>query len=685
MENKQISYIVFKDYDKDLNKQEGIVFFNDGSYLKVDRNILINYLIKYSEQENIKSLTELLYSTKRVKHITNDVDDKVIIDKYIKKSLDDLGHKIEKVTEDQIKEKKNNLKNESNKKKNITENVVKDNNDTEELKDDLELDNCEEQKTLFDIIASKSKKIKIRLAVIGLSAVTAIVAGGFHLLKHSKTGIMKNDIETTETAKDKLQDKFNEMSFNELLKATKDETQMGEMAKIGDYLDKYNNNFANSHLEDGTNIKAALSWDEVVALTLGYNDFHDTKLSSVFNGSTLNSESIISSFKSANDQLTKAFVIEDIQESISLDNLISEPEQKAFYNKYHELFKRIKISNGAEQINYINSFNSELVKDFLIDDSNKNFKDIINQASYKLSILPMINASEIVFSNLDIDKSLSSTVYQYFNSANVDEVIRNKFTSYESKMLTAEFNKINPSYDLFKKQKIDELESKSQYGINDNLRDLSKLNEYLNINKPVENEIVIQQTTMEEQKNNSTNNTYYNNEIKTNNNTSDNTTSQEETTQTQKNDLEIPSIENITVEETVYNGETEKLEENIIIEDEEDFSGEEPAGDENYEEETINDEDIEKDTTEDEDIEKDTTEDEDKEKGTTEDELDNILDIDEAYKNDNGTFTDDLKSITINGIVYSTDEYTLEEIADLAVEEMANQDSSSQNSSVYTK
>jgi len=462
MENKKITYIVFKNYNKASNSQEGIVFFEDGTYEKVDRQILINYLEKYAKQENITNKKDLFYNNDRIINLDNTKDEKEIITKLTKESkidniIDGLDDKIEKQTQRQLQKE-------------------------DKIIDDIE--DIRKENSVFNRFKKKSKVFKVTVTAIGISAILALGNGVYTIIKDMSN---KND-DKKDT--DNNQEKFTNLSYQDLLQRSQSAYQKREMTKVGQFLDIFNIDFANRHKENNKNIKASLTWDEVLALNLTYNNYTKEQIEDIFNGENENSNSLdlkkfTEAYKQSIVELTKAFVIEDQEVKIDLDNLINEPEGKAFYAKYHRLFEKCKKTTGKTQIDNVNDFYKELAKDFPIDKNNN--ISIENIESYKLSILPMVSASEILFQNLEIDNTLSKEAITYFNNLDLNNYVNNKFSEYEAIILVSKSNKKSPYYNLFKEQKILELEAKNQYYIDNEIRDLSKLtvfNDILSKNNP---------------------------------------------------------------------------------------------------------------------------------------------------------------------------------------------------------
>ena len=79
----------------------------------------------------------------------------------------------------------------------------------------------------------------------------------------------------------------------------------------------FNESFADAHTGSYQNaagetvdVRAALSFDEMVALQQAYNDYSKTELKAYFNGTDVSKDSLTRSYKDASLQLMGAYVIE---------------------------------------------------------------------------------------------------------------------------------------------------------------------------------------------------------------------------------------------------------------------------------------------------------------------------------------------------------------------------------------
>lgn len=281
------------------------------------------------------------------------------------------------------------------------------------------------------------------------------------------SGEIKNDI-------------LDNLSYEQLLQVTNSEIQQQEMTKVGKYLDYFNGTFADKYVEaNHPGVRAVLTWEEVNAINLAYNDFSKEEIRAIFNGEEVSSADFTNSYKEATLQLTGAFVLETRDMPVNLDSLLNTEDGKAFYQKYNELFLRCKETTGQEQLNAVNAFYQELYKDFPISDevrevgiSHSETRDDIE--SYKLSVTPMVAAAEIMFQNLEIDHTLSDKAVAYFNDLGLCEFAQGKYERAEQIMLCAEDDKSLPTYQQFMNTKVKELTDKNIYFVSDEKRDISQ-------------------------------------------------------------------------------------------------------------------------------------------------------------------------------------------------------------------
>lgn len=316
----------------------------------------------------------------------------------------------------------------------------------------------------------------------GLTALAiALGAGGvaLKLSRDSKSGnIVNNNISDTSDI-----DAQDLAYFNLLAKST-NEDQKDAMSRQGEQLDIFNRDFANQYLEEGSKVKAGLTWDEMIALSLAYNTYTKDQIKVMFNGSEIDAKTMSDAYRNANLQLMGAYVISNREHPVNSSKFVIDTRQRAFVEKYNDLFLQCKETTGNEQIAAINTFYAELYKDFPISDEVREIglshSDSRKEVeAYKAAVAPIVAASEIMFQNKgEIDHTLSDKATDYFNDIGLCNLVDEKFERVATITLNSEADDSLPLYSEFRSAKIDELIYEGNYPISDELRDISQLEEF---------------------------------------------------------------------------------------------------------------------------------------------------------------------------------------------------------------
>lgn len=379
---------------------------------------------------------------------------------------------------------------------------------TGEYNDEINLEEAKEKKGLWARIKEgfknkinnimNMKPIK-RLRIASLAIVTAIalvVTGcGYNLLFKSKTGKMQNSNIETEAMNDTDIDEemtfyednllYNDYTSSQLLEVTKSKPQKKAMRKIRNILSKYNGKFANAHVESDKDVKAALTFDEVAALQIAYNDYSSDQVQAIFNGTKMSANDMTADYKSATLQLMGAYVIETRENPVDMSNLLNNDQEKEFYKSRHEIFMAAKESTGKDKLAKIREFLDVCRKDFPISIEERTegimHTNVDKQIeSYKLSIVPMIAAAEQMYQNLDPDYTLNDMETYFMNDIGLCNYAQQKFEQVEEITSNSLEDTTNPTYEQYRNAIIKEMQEKDQYTIDDEHRDLSKLNAYQN-------------------------------------------------------------------------------------------------------------------------------------------------------------------------------------------------------------
>ena len=336
------------------------------------------------------------------------------------------------------------------------------------------------KKNIFQRAIDKLKKNKVvRNIAIGATALAIALFGYSCGARQTQTGYMVNPPSIEQTMLEETS-----QQYIRLLKQTKNETQKDAMMHASYMMDNYNTTFANAYLQPGSEVKAALTWDEMMALNLAYNDYSPEEISAMFNGAEIDATEFSNAYKNGTLQLMGAYVIADDENPVNSYKFLRDEQQQEFVKKYEYLFYAAKNAETEEQmIERVNAFYAELHKDFPITDEvrTQGISHAEGRAQiepYKLAVTPIVAASEMMFQNLSIDHTLSDSAIAYFNDLGLCNLADSIFEKAMYITLTDETDKKNPTYDQFKAMKIAELEAEDSYNIGDAERDLSQLDEF---------------------------------------------------------------------------------------------------------------------------------------------------------------------------------------------------------------
>ncbi len=324
------------------------------------------------------------------------------------------------------------------------------------------------------------KKLWVKVTAFVLAA-AILITGAFHLGRNTKSGnIITNNINNVQTDSQNQQD----AAFLALLNKTTNKDQKAAMQHMNTAIDSFNRDFASHYIEEGKNVKAALTWDEVMALNLAYNDYSKDQIKAMFNGSEVNSEAMSHAYKNATLQLMGAYVISTREHPVNIEAFLTNPDHHAFAAKYSDLFYKMKETTGDAQVAAINAFYQEIHKDFPIS-AEKREEGISHRderakvEAYKAVVVPMLSAAEIMFQNVsNVDRTLSDKAIAYFNDIGFCNIVDEKFERAETITLTAETDEKNPTYEKYQATKNLELIYEGNNVTIDSARDLSQLSEF---------------------------------------------------------------------------------------------------------------------------------------------------------------------------------------------------------------
>lgn len=280
--------------------------------------------------------------------------------------------------------------------------------------------------------------------------------------------------------------------FYQLLNKSQSKIQQKVLGSVGEFLADYNIRFADPIEETVTlehsetkerkdiTIRPALTWDEVMAMTLVYNNFSKSELVEILNGGEVDSYELNNAYQMATLQLMGAHVLETRDNPVNIDMVLHSEQARDFYEKYHELFLRCKETTGEERLNYVKAFYDELYKDFPITKEvrTEGIAHADARASvepYKFSIIPMVAASEIMFQNLEVDHTLTQEAIDYLNDIGACNIAEDILEKAELISLTTTANDKYADYEAVRSVMIAYLYEQNAYVIDDDHRDLSDL------------------------------------------------------------------------------------------------------------------------------------------------------------------------------------------------------------------
>ena len=282
-------------------------------------------------------------------------------------------------------------------------------------------------------------------------------------------------------------DYYDDYTYEELLAVTTNETQKRAMQNIYTAINNYNITFADAYVEEGKDIRAALSFDELVALQQAYNDYTKEQIKAIFNGAEIDAAKMSMDYKAATLQLMGAHIIENSQHPVDMSVLLETQEGKDFYHKYHKLFLAAKEAQDEdEKLKFVKAFYDNVRADFPITNEVRtqgimHADQYASLESYKLSVIPMIAASEMLFQNLKIDYTLNDQEVNFLNDVGLCNVAFSKFEKIQTITLNCcKEDNTNPLYEQYRDAIIKELVAKNRYVIDDAHRDLSQLDAFIN-------------------------------------------------------------------------------------------------------------------------------------------------------------------------------------------------------------
>ena len=284
--------------------------------------------------------------------------------------------------------------------------------------------------------------------------------------------------------------KWDGKTYDELLDLTHKQSQKDAMTNIRKALLYFNDTFAKEYLEEGSNIRAALSFDEMLSLYVAFNDLDKDAIKAIFNGEEADSNKLGRNYRSAFLQLFGAYIISDSKTPVDLSPIIETEEGKQKYQKYSEMFYAIKDATAEERPALVQKYYDELRKDYpltedIITEGIAHADDYNNVDGSMLPIMIMTSALEAMEKAKVTGNTLSTIEMELSKDMAGCQIAYGAFDKAEIISLSTENDKTAPTLNQFRTAinlYLDE--NKINVPKNEDDRDLSKLKRFKEMVNP---------------------------------------------------------------------------------------------------------------------------------------------------------------------------------------------------------
>ena len=492
---KKIKNIVFYETYVNGKVEKRACFFLMNGYVEdVSYGEAINACFKICKERNITSKKEFA-------NMINKDTIHVVSEKKLLNNLNYYSPTIDEIKEAQKLEKEARNKRDKNKNFDLPKKSNKI-SDTNTL--NCNVVNTEKKPGIFKNAFNKFKKSRVAKRVVAVATAFAVAIGAGHFAlnhKSMKGKMLDSNVITTsqDIGGDPVQQvnassnvnividnsNYDNYSYEQLQSVTSNVTQKESMNSLYNTITSFNGDFASSHIEQGKDIRAALKYDEVIALQTAYNDYSKDELKAIFNGADIKSRDLVNAYKDATLQLMGAYIIETPECPVNMSYLLESDEAKNYYNKMHQMFMNANNATGQDKIDKVNAFYNQIRSDFPISEEERtegiSHSDSRNSLeSYKLSVVPMVAAGEIMWQNLDVDMTLDDTSIDWLNDIGLCNYAEETFDRIETITLSSDEDIYNPTYDQYKTAIEKYLAEKGMAVIDDEHRELSKLDAFQN-------------------------------------------------------------------------------------------------------------------------------------------------------------------------------------------------------------
>ena len=373
-------------------------------------NINVEDIRKFYLVKDIKQMFIVYYDKQNNRNVPKNLsleEGYSKLGEYLKNNKCELGDLLEAnkydVVED-LNELKEQMNEDFNSKKSNKEEEV------EELDDEYEEENDEK---LSDKVSKKLDNLKIdslkvkKWAIrVGLLLGGVVVVNGIYKLGkyNGKKNTTTESIETTSIMTPESTTEVEVKSFNSvddiLENANINETKKTAVQAAWSYINFYNDTVASKHLgSDGTRL--AHSWEEVMTDYLVYNNITGEEAIKIFDDCKLDANELKNNYSSSIEQDVMGYVV--LTEPTFKEDMINSETGKDFYKGYEDMIIRFnKNGDNLEAKEKIaNEFYTAVYTDFL------NGSTISETESYKLSVIPIIKAFNLLTQDINCELKLS--------------------------------------------------------------------------------------------------------------------------------------------------------------------------------------------------------------------------------------------------------------------------------------
>lgn len=305
-------------------------------------------------------------------------------------------------------------------------------------------------------------------------ASASAIGGGLYFIynkflnNNSQNQEAERDIESTNADIKSSAEIANIINNNDL-----NTTKRNFIVCLYEYLQNYNDTFANKHIDSKTSTKPAITVEEVVSELLVYKNYDKEQLFKIFGYDNFSSEDMYNAYMSSVEYEAKAHTIQ----KESLNKNFIKGKKKDIYDKYEGLMINYNIQNTKERkIEVAKQFWNEVRNDIDVENTETLPKNME-------VILPIIKAMKKICKNLDIAEKLNSKEYEWYLTE-CDQRIREKLYDYDVQLKeVATVNKrlgatVAMSFNEIKDTIINQLKNEGTYNVEDYERDISDHKEY---------------------------------------------------------------------------------------------------------------------------------------------------------------------------------------------------------------